>query len=257
MKRLSITLALLTVLAAGCRAEVRVLLDVTEDGSGTLAAEVAIDDQLGELITQLFGDDSEDVIAGLDLGLEGTAETRVEGEMTIYTTEVAFADVESTPEAAAGNFTSFSLDLTDEGTSLEATLDLAGELDLSQFPLDPSTIDPQALQAEIVVSLPGEPADNNADTVLADGRYQWTIPLDRELYMYVNTLYPKSDFPWWLVGLLALSGGLALAAWFAAVRRDNKGGTVRRPAPEPPPLQPEASHTESSDESPFFELGDK
>jgi hypothetical protein len=233
---------------------VRVLLDVTEGGSGTLSSEVGIDDQLGELITQLFGEDNEDVIAGLDLGIEGTAETRVEGEMTFYTTEVAFTDVESIPEAAAGNFTSFHLDLTDEGTSLEATLDLAGELDLSQFPLDPSTIDPETLHAEILVSLPGDPADNNADEVLTDGRYRWTIPLDGELYMFVNTLYPKSGFPWWLVGLLALSGGLALAVWFAAVRRDKKGGGARRPAPEPPPLEPPSKKAE--EESPFFEIGE-
>lgn len=254
MKRLSIFLALISVLAAGCRAEVRLLLDVTEDGSGTMAAEVGIDDQLGELITQLFGEGNEDVIAGLDLGLVGTAETRVEGEMTIHTTEVEFNDVASIPEAAAGNFTSFRLDITDEGTSLEATLDLAGELDLTQFPLDPNTIDSDTLQAEIIVSLPGEPADNNADAVLADGRYQWTIPFDSELYMYVNTLYPKSGFPWWLVGLLALSGGLALAVWFAALRRDKKGGAGRRPAPEPPPLEPPAK--KPTEESPFFEIGE-
>jgi hypothetical protein len=254
MKRLSITLALLSILAAGCRAEVRVLLDVSDNGTGNLAAEVGINDQLGDLITQLFGNDSEEVISGLDLGLVGTAATRVEGDMTVYTTEVAFTDVESIPEAAAGNFTSFRLDLTDEGASLEATLDLAGELDLSQFPLDPSTIDSENLLAEILVSVPGEPADNNADAVLADGRYRWTIPLDGELYMYVNTVYPKSDFPWWLVGLLALSGGLALAVWFAAVRRDKKGGTVRRPVPEPPPL--ERSSRQPDEESPFFELGE-
>lgn len=256
MKRLSIALALLSILAAGCRAEVRILLDVTEEGNGNLAAEVGINQQLQDLITQLFGSDSEEVISGLDLGLEGTATTRTEGDMTVYTTEVEFTEVEEIPDAAAGNFTSFRLDLADEGTSFEATLDLAGELDLTQFPLDPNTIDSDTLQAEILVSLPGEPADHNADAVLADGRYRWDIPLDTELYMFATTLYPSAGFPWWLVGLLALSGGLALAVWFAAVRRDKQSGVARRPAPEPPSPPDTATTSEPKDESPFFEMGD-
>lgn len=254
MKRVSIALALLSILAAGCRAEVRVLLDVNEGGEGSLAAEVGINDQLQDLITQLFGSDSEQVIAGLDLGLEGTATTRVDGDLTVYATEVEFTDVEAIPEAAAGNFTSFRLDLNDEGTSFEATLDLAGELDLTQFPLDPSTIDADTLQAEILVSLPGDPANHNADEVLSDGRYRWAIPLDRELYIFADTLYPKAAFPWWLVGLLALSGGLALAVWFAAVRRDQRSGVATRPAPEPPSLETPSKKAE--EESPFFEIGE-
>ena len=110
MKRLSIAIALLSVLAAGCRAEVGLVLDVNQDGSGTLSAEVGINDQLRDLITQLFGADSEGVIAELDLGIEGESETRLERDMTIYTTEAAFSEVEAIPEAAAGNFTSFQLE---------------------------------------------------------------------------------------------------------------------------------------------------
>jgi hypothetical protein len=252
MKRLSIAIALVSILIAGCRAEVRLLLDVTEQGTGTLTAEVGVDDQLRDLIDQLAGD-SEAIISGLDLGLEGTGETRVEDDLTVYATEVPFDDVDTIPIAAAGNFTAFSLDLTDEGTSFEATLDLAGELDLSQFPLDPATIDSETLQARIIVSLPGDPSDHNADEVLDDGRYSWDIPLDDELYMFANTLYPTSGFPWWLVGLLTLSGGLAFGVWFAAVRREKKSGAVRRPTPEPPPLTPAKPEPA---ESPFFDLGD-
>jgi hypothetical protein len=155
--------------------------------------------------------------------------------------------------ASAGNFTSFAVDLTEEGTSLEATLNVAGELDLSQFPLDPSTIDPENLQATVIVSLPGEPADHNADELLEDGRFLWNIPFDGELYMFANTQYPKSGFPWWLAGLLALAGALALGVWLAAVRRDKRNEARLRPAPEPPPVQPEPSQPAKS---PFFDLGE-
>ena len=256
MKRISIIVAVLTVVVAGCRAEVRMLLDVDESGAGTLTAEVAIDDQLEELISQLFGSDSSNIIAELDLGLEGTSETRLEDDMTVYSTQVAFTDETEIAEASAGNFTEFSLVLNDEGTSLEATLDVAGELDLAQFPLDPATIDADALSASLIVSLPGEPTRHNADKVLADGGLSWDIPFDSELYVFADTEYPGGSFPWWLVGLLAISGGFALAVWLAAVRRDKKTGDVRRAAPEPPPVTApdQATETPPQPESPFFDI---
>jgi hypothetical protein len=256
MKRLAALTALVALLMAGCRAEVRLVLDVNENGSGTLAAEVGINNQLKDLIDQLTGD-SEAIISALDLGLVGEGSTRVDGDMTIYTTKVAFADETKISDAAAGHFTSFSLDMNDNGTSLEATLDLVGDLDLSQFPVNPSSIDPETFEARIVVSLPGESADNNADEITSDGRFSWNIPLDGKLYMFANTTYPKSGFPLWLLALLGLSGGLALAVWLAAVRRDRNAATTRK-APEPPALEtgaPDAALGEG-DETPFFDLDD-
>jgi hypothetical protein len=255
MKRLATILTVLTVLLAGCRAEVRLLVDVTEEGTGTITAEVGIDQQLRDLIDRLAGD-SERIISGLDLGLEGESETRVEGDLTIYSTVASFDEVASVPEASAGNLTSFTVDLTEDGASLEATLNLAGELDVSEFPVDPNAIGPENLQAEIIVSLPGEPVDHNADELLEDGRFSWVIPLDGELYMFANTEYPKSDFPLWLFGLLALTGVLAIGVWIAAVRRDRRSDTQRRPAPEPPPVAEEKKKrtAETDPESPFFDL---
>jgi hypothetical protein len=259
MKRFAILIALLAFLAAGCRAEVRLLVDVSEQGSGTVTAEVGINNQLRDLIDQLAGD-SDAIISGLDLGLEGEGTTRVEQDMTVYATTVAFDDEADIAAAAAGNFTSFSLEMSDEGASLEATLDLAGEVDLSQFPVAPSTIDAETLEAHVIVALPGEVADHNADEVAADGRLSWDIPLDGELYMFVNTLYPQAGFPWWLIGLLALSAGLALGVWVAAVRREKRGAGNLPPAPEPPRVdKPEregpAPVTENPRQhSPFFDL---
>ena len=135
---------------------------------------------------------------------------------------------------------------------------MQAELDLTQFPVDPATIDPDALSGSLIVALPGEPTEHNADAVLADGRLSWDIPLDSELYVFADTEYPSGGFPWWLVGLLAISGGFALAVWLAAVRRDKRTGDVRRAAPEPPPVTPpeEAEEKPPEPESPFFELND-
>ncbi len=260
MKRVLLLIAVLAAVVSGCRAEVRVLLDVAENGSGTLATEVAINNELRDLIDRVLGD-SEAIISELDLGLEGESSTRLEDAMTVYVTEVAFEDTESISEAAAGNFTFFDLEISDEGTSLEATLDLAGELDLSQFPIAPSEIDPETLEAHISVALPGEIVDHNADEITADGRLTWIIPLETELYMFANTEFPKAGFPWWLVGLLALSGALALGVWLAAVRREKKGSGVHRPAPEPPPISTPDADSPASEvktpprhHSPFFDF---
>jgi len=261
MKRTVLLIAAIAILLSGCRAEVRVLLDATENGSGTLAAEVGINNQLRDLLDQLAGD-GEAIISRLDLGLEGESSTRLEDAMTIYTTQVEFDDEDAIEEAAADNFTFFNLEMTDDGTALEATLDVAGELDLTQFPVTPSAIDPATFEAHIIVSLPGEVVDHNAETIATDGSLSWAIPLDGELYMFAETEYPKSGFPWWLVGLLGLSAALALGVWLAAVRREKKGSAARRPAPEPPVVdgpEPETAPGIKSpprQHSPFFDFDD-
>lgn len=256
MKRLSIAIALLAFLTAGCRADVRLLLNVVEDGSGDLSIEVGVDDELDELITQFFGP-SEEVLPSLDLGIEGEKATRTENGLTVYSTTVTFADTSEIEAAAAGNFTDLSLEVTDAGASLEATLDITGELDPSQFPVDPEAITRETLSATVVVSLPGEAVDHNADGVLGDGRLSWNVALDSSLYMFANTEYPSSPFPWWLVILLLLSAGFALAVWLAAVRRDKQTGKERRSAPEPPVITPPdrpAEPVSTDPESPFFDI---
>ncbi len=267
MKRVIPLIVILTVLLSACRAEVRISLDVTEAGSGTLAAEVAINNQLKDLIDQLAGD-SEAIIAGLDLGLEGERSTRLDGDMTVYRTEVPFAEEDEIKPAAADNFTFFELQLDDEGAQFEATLDVAGELNLAEFPVGIDTIDPDTFDAEISVLLPGEVQEHNADSVTADGRLVWNIPFDAELYMAATTLYPSGGFPWWLAGLLALSGALALGVWLAAVRREKKSKAVLPPAPEPPPVDRPGDDAESKprrpdvkspprQHSPFFDFDDE
>lgn len=259
MKRLLIPVAILAMFVSACKAEVRLVLEVAENGTGTLAAEVGIDDQLRNLI-DTFAGDGEAIISELDLGLDGESSTRVEGELTVYTTEVTFDDVASIPEAAGGDFTSFNLELTDDGASLEATLDLAGGLDLSQFPVDASSLDEQSLEARVVVTLPGDVSEHNADEVAADGAFVWNIPLDGELYMFANTLYPKAGFPWWLAGLLAFSAALAVGVWLAAVRREKISGKQLPPAPTPPPVdnpdrrESAATPEAATPESPFFDI---
>ena len=232
------------------------LLNVADDGSGDLSVEVGVDDELDQLITQFFGP-SEEVLPSLDLGIDGERSTRIEEGLTFYTTTVTFDDTSEIAPAAAGNFSDFALEVTDAGATFEATLDITGELDPAQFPIDPNALDDEALKTSVVVSLPGESVDHNADQVLEGGQLSWAVPLDQRVYMFANTEYPSSPFPWWLVVLLLLSVGLGLVVWLAAVWRDQQTGTERKAAPEPPPIdtpQPAADPSTNKDDDPFFDI---
>lgn len=249
MKRAAVTLALLALLLSSCRAEVRLLLDVSDTGSGTLSTEVGIDDQLAALIDQLTGD-SAGILSDLDLGLSGETTSRKVGDLTVYTTTVDFAEPAAIATAAAGNFESLDLEITDEGTTFDAVLNLAGEIDVSSLPVDSSAISSDALEAQVIVTLPGEPADHNADEVRSDGSLVWTIPFDRPLQLHATTTFPQSGFPWWVLTLLVISVALSLAVWFAAVVRDRRRETAKRPLPQPEPEGPVLS----DQETPFFNL---
>ncbi len=265
MKRIALLIAALAVLASGCRMDVAIRLDVADNGSGTLATEVTINNQARDLINSLAGD-GEAIVSAFTLRLDGETVTNVGDETTSYTTTVAFDDPDDIEEAAAGNFSDFTLQMADEGVALEATLDIAGELDFSTFPIQPDTIDPEVLGGRIVVSLPGDVTEHNADELLDDGSLSWAIPLEEDLYIFANTVYPTDGFPWWLLGLLAVSIALAFAVWMAAVRREKKTTVGRRPAPEPPRVdgpetkeperKPEDLKSQPRQHSPFFDFED-
>lgn len=252
MKRAAVILALLSLLLSSCRAEVRLLLDVSDTGSGTLSTEVGIDDQLAALMDQLTGDTA-GIISEVDLGLSGETTSRKVGDMTVYTTTVDFAEPDEIATAAAGNFNSFNLEISDEGAALDAVLDLTGEIDVSTLPVDTSAISSDALEAQVIVTLPGEPSDHNADEVRSDGSLVWTIPFDRPLQLQAATTFPQSSFPWWLLTLLVISIGLSLAVWFAAVLRERRREAGKRPAPQPEPAEPVPA-PEPELPTPFFDL---
>jgi hypothetical protein len=254
MKRAAVLLSLLALLLSSCRAEVRLLLDVTEPGSGSLSTEVGIDDQLSTVIDQLTGD-SAGILSEVDLGLNGETTSRRVDDMTVYTTTVDFAAPDEIDRAAAGNFESFALEIDDKGTTLDAVLDLAGRLDFSSLPLDTSTVSTDTLQAQVIVTLPGEPAEHNADEVRADGSMVWAVPFDRPLQLHATTTFPQSSFPWWILTLLVITIGLSLAVWFAAVVRDKRRERAPRPRLEPEMPEP-PNPPETDPQTPFFDLDD-
>jgi len=239
----------LALAATACRAEMSLLIDVEESGSSTVQAEVGVDDEVLGLIGSLADGDS-DIFAGLDFGVEGETEQRVEGDMTYYVTSSSFASatelVSSLNEGnGTGPFRELALTVDENGALLDATLaPLGSELDTDELPVDVSSLSGEYFSASVVVSLPGTVEEHNADEQLADGRLRWTIPITGgELDLHARSSYAEDDFPAWLVVVLLLGAGLAVALWVAATRRKRRAVNAIEATAAPPP-------------SPFFEIDD-
>jgi hypothetical protein len=222
--RLGVVLALLTV---ACRAEVNVVVEVEEDGSGIYAAEVGLDDELQELFAN-FGAESNDFLGNFDLDLPETSETseRVEGDMTYFVTTFTFGTVEEldavieSASAEAGNrFENFSLTVSDDGAVLDAEIvvpDVTEGLSQAEgLGLDPTQLTDEFFSVNVIVGMPGSVEESNADRTLPDGRLQWALPLTGgKVDMHAVSSTGSSGFPWWILGVLVLIGFAALVGWY-------------------------------------------
>jgi hypothetical protein len=247
MWRLVWVLALLTT---ACRAEVNLVLDVNEDGSSTVEAEVGVDQEVKDLVGSLANGDL-DILTGLDFGIEGVTEQRTEGDMTYYVTPAAFDSVAALTGVVGegdgtGPFRRFSLTVDDDGAELDATLAPLGGSDFNtdELPLDPTTISGQLFSASVIVTLPGTIEEHNADEQLADGSLRWAIPITGdELTLHARSSYGSSGFPVWLAVVLALLAAAGIALWAISARRTRRAVAAIEAAAAPPP-------------SPFFEIDD-
>jgi hypothetical protein len=182
MRRTLLLGSVVVLLTTACRAEANFLLNVTDDGSGTITAEVGVDDELLELINQ-FGDGEEDLFNLVPEGQD--VETRREGDMTFYSAAQSFTDTEDLRQQAGVFadadvvFSELDLVVEDGGAQLRAKIeapDSAATLEgLGAGGLQ--DIGEDIFSSSLVVDLPGTLEDSNADEVLSDGRLKWDIPL--------------------------------------------------------------------------------
>lgn len=222
--RLGVVLALVAV---ACRAEVNVVVEVEEDGSGIYAAEVGLDEELQEIFSN-FGAESNDFLSNFDLDLPETSETseRVEGDMTYVVTTFTFDTVEEldavieSASAEAGNqFEKFELTVDDEGAVLDAEIVVPNATEgLSQaegLGIDPTRLTDEVFSVNVIVGMPGTVEESNADRTLSDGRLQWALPLTGgKVEMYAVSSTGGGGFPWWILGVVVLIGFAALVGWY-------------------------------------------
>ena len=198
---LGIAVALLTT---ACRIETNVLIDLNADGSGTFGFEFGLDDEFRELVSsQGEGFDAGEIFGALGTDLPGATVTeRTEGDMMFTVAKFSFAnqaELRSVINEGGGEGGDINVTFTDDTVTIEATLegsgeegglsglgglgglgDAAGDLggDFGELGSGLEGLAGDIFSGSVIVGMPGEIGDNNADRVLPDGRLQWDLALD-------------------------------------------------------------------------------
>ena len=182
MRKYFLLFALLALSLAACRVESNVTLDISEDGSATVGAEVGFDEEFKQLIEQ-SGASTDDIFGDLPSFGDGDVQTteRTDGDMTYYgvTSQVENLSDFDMGSAQGEVFSSFSYTFDDQSAKLDAVLSSA---DLGaaggDLPIDPSQITDEFFSANIIVKMPGNVTESNADEVRSDGSLVYPGPED-------------------------------------------------------------------------------
>ncbi len=217
----------LALLLSACRIESNILLEINEDGSATVGAEVGFDEEMLDLVGQNGGDPS-DILGDLpDLGGEGTEPIqRVEGDMTYFGVKTTVDDLSTFDfDGLDGQtFSEFTYEFDDSSATLAAKVDATGIGDLGggELPIDPSEITGEIFSARVVVTMPGTVTQHNADEVLGDGTLVWNLPLAGTKDIFATSDFGSSpaSWIWFVVGGVLIVG---IIAAIAAVMTSKKG----------------------------------
>lgn len=232
MRKLLFLIAGLTLVLAACRAEVNIVVDIDEDGSGEVAFEVGYDEEFRELVASSGGDPNDLLTGGTDFGLEGAEDyERTEGDMTFVGTKQQFssvteieANLTSDPE---NPFQTFSYVQTDDTAELDALIVVPEEdLGVGDVPIDPSTITDEFFSFQLIFGMPGTVTESNADEVLANGQLVWKIPITGgEKQILARSEVSGGGSLWWIwliVGVVLLVGFVALIGAVVASRNQSQ-----------------------------------
>lgn len=190
MRRL-IPILVLAVLLTGCKVKIDQGFELNSDGSGTASVVFGFDDEIMEMMTSFSPDD--DPLSGMTSDLPGgwTTEDWSEGEFTGIEAKTDFDDLNELRSLASmvfsgedGLFKTFAIEesagggfvfeASMNGEALEAGLDGAEGFDLGGSIED---LGDTFFDAEIVIKLPGEIVDHNADQERSDGTLIWNVGL--------------------------------------------------------------------------------
>lgn len=252
MKRLVLLLTFAIVLT-GCKVRVDSHITVEENGSGTFAIEMSLDEEFRQLSEQSDegGIDFEEGIEDIPSGW--SVESFVDGEFEGIRAAVEFADfadldrrlVELAESGDADTSAPTFLDqsgLTRNGDRFEFKTELTGlEDDLSGLTsggdgditfegLDPAALFGQVFEIRFVVSLPGKIVNHNADSV--DGNtLTWNVGFDDQgrTLQAVSDIGGGSSVP--VLGVVALVAAaiLGLALFLRRRRPSTPTGHVISP----------------------------
>lgn len=231
-RRFLISLGMLVMLTSACQINLTQTTVVNEDGSGTVVLDVLLDEELRTLTG------FEDASSALELAggsPEGFVVEDIEdGDFKGARATQTFANLDELNEIlsqAAGTGVVDDVSFVKEGNEFrfEATVgDLAEAANSAGLAgLSDDTFD-DLFQIELVVQLPGELIEHNADTVSAEGVLTWDVNIaDSGQDLNATTRVAVAWAPLAIGGILGVM--VLVGGGYAVSRR-------RRTAPEEPPL---------------------
>lgn len=240
MRKYLLVMAVLAVVLSACRIETNIIMNIEEDGSAEYGAEIGFDDEFLQFMEE-SGGSPDDLMTDLpQFGSgEGVATERVDGDMTYYGF-VATVDDLSTfdPNVDGESFSSFNYTFDDKSATLTAELSATDLADMGdEFPMDPSTITDDLFSANLIVRMPGEVTEHDADEVRADGTLVWKVPLSGTQTVNATSDYGSSSGNLILIILLVVLFIGIVAAVVATVvsRRESQKAVEAAAASHPEP----------------------
>jgi hypothetical protein len=209
----------LALLLSACRIESNVILDIDEDGSATVGAEVGLDEEMLNFVSQDGIDPAELFNQLPELGDEAVEPiNRVEGDMTFFGFTTTVDDLSAYDFAGlqGETFSEFLYEFDDDSATISATVDATGFGDLGggDFPIPPTDITADIFSAQVLVNMPGTVTEHNADAVTGDGTLVWDLPLTGSVDIFAASTFGNSAPVWfWFViaGILIVGGAAAVA----------------------------------------------
>lgn len=266
----------LALLLSACRIESNVILDINEDGSATVGAEIGLDEEMLDIVSQ-SGEDPTDLLSDLPSlgGEEVEPINRVEGDMTFFGFTTTVEDLSTYDFAGlqGETFSEFIYEYDDSSATLTATVDATGVGDLGgggELPIDPTDITADLFSARVLVAMPGSVTEHNADEVTGDGTLVWNLPLSGSVDIFATSTFGNTAPTWfWFVvgGILIVGIGAGIAAVMMSRKNSEKAVAEAAASYQQPEdasavstqsdeqqsddgAQPDESATEGSDEPP-------
>jgi len=176
MRRLIIVAALLALATAACKLETNFGAVINADGSGTIIAEIGLDDEAAELFLE-----GADPFDGNELADAPGARTRQErrGDLTYYIVEIDVDDITAAEQQLIDNENSLlsglDISVTDDLVTVSGTASADETLGGESEGFDPAVFQ-DSISASVYFTMPGSITEHNADRQDGNTLY-WDIPV--------------------------------------------------------------------------------
>jgi hypothetical protein len=251
MRRLIVMASLLALVAMACRIETNFGVVINADGSGTIVAEVGLD----ETAQTLLGDQIGDPFEGNDLSDVPNAVQRTEtrGDFLFWIIEVPVDDVTQIENEVVGAdnslLTSLDVAITDSLVTISANATASEAMGEEVEGFDPAQLE-DALSFNVRITMPGRITSHNADDQEGNTLI-WKVPLfGGNLDIQAQSDPTQSPggggggipvWVWIAIAAVVIAGGLY---WYMQQQKAKGGGaTPSAPAvaesdtPLPPPAE--------------------